>query len=64
MGKGEKAQQSKPTYVSVLGTEAARRRAERLRSDAHDALSSLGTEAQPRTVRLRQLADLIVQRRS
>jgi len=61
---GKDLQQSKPTYVSVLGTEAARRRAERLRSDAHDALSSLGTEAQPRTVRLRQLADLVVQRRS
>jgi len=61
---GKDLRQSKPTYVSVLGIEAARRWAERLRHEAHDALSTLGTEAHPRTVRLRQLADLIVQRRS
>ena len=61
---GKDLQQSKPTYVSVLGIEAARRWAERLRAEAHDALSTLGAEAQPRTMRLRQLADLIVQRRS
>jgi farnesyl diphosphate synthase len=61
---GKDLRQSKPTYVSVLGTETARRWADRLRADAHDALSSLGTDAQPRTSRLRQLADLIVQRRS
>jgi farnesyl diphosphate synthase len=61
---GKDLRQSKPTYVSVLGTEATRRWAERLRAEAHDALSSLGAEVQPRTVRLRQLADLIVQRRS
>ncbi len=61
---GKDLRQSKPTYVSVLGTEATRRWAERLRAEAHDALSSLGSEAQPRTTRLRQLADLIVQRRS
>jgi len=61
---GKDLRQSKPTYVSVLGIEATKRWAERLRAAAHDALSSLGTEAQPRTVRLRQLADLIVQRRS
>jgi farnesyl diphosphate synthase len=61
---GKDLRQSKPTYVSVLGIEAARRWAERLRAEAHDALSSLGAEAQLRTVRLRQLADLIVQRRS
>jgi farnesyl diphosphate synthase len=61
---GKDLRQSKPTYVSVLGLDAARRWAERLRSEAHDALSSLGAVAQPRTVRLRQLADFIVQRRS
>jgi farnesyl diphosphate synthase len=61
---GKDQRQSKPTYVSVLGTEAARRWAERLRGEAHDALSSLGPDAQPRTARLGQLADLIVQRRS
>jgi farnesyl diphosphate synthase len=61
---GKDQQQSKPTYVSVLGTEATRRWSERLRAEAHDALSSLGPEAQLRTARLAQLADLIVQRRS
>jgi len=48
----------------VLGTEATRRWSERLRAEAHDALSSLGPEAQSGTARLGQLADLIVQRRS
>jgi farnesyl diphosphate synthase len=61
---GKDQRQSKPTYVSVLGTEATRRWSERLRTEAHDALSSLGPEAQSRTTRLGQLADLIVQRRS
>ena len=61
---GKDLRQSKPTYVSVLGIEATRRWAERLRSEAHEALSGLGAETQPRTLRLRQLADLIVQRRS
>jgi farnesyl diphosphate synthase len=61
---GKDLRQSKPTYVSVLGLEAARRWAERLRNEAHDALASLGAGAQPRTMRLRQLADFIVQRRS
>jgi farnesyl diphosphate synthase len=61
---GKDLRQSKPTYVSVLGTEAARRWAERLRTEAHEALSALGAEGQASTVRLKQLADLIVQRRS
>ena len=61
---GKDQRQSKPTYVSVLGTEAARRWADRLRADAQDALSSLAADVQPRTIRLGQLADLIVQRRS
>jgi len=61
---GKDQKQSKPTYVSVLGAEAARRWAERLRCDAHEALASLGADARPRTARLAQLADLIVQRRS
>jgi farnesyl diphosphate synthase len=61
---GKDLKQSKPTYVSVLGIDSTRRWADRLRSDALDALSGLGVEAQPRTLRLRQLADLIVQRRS
>ncbi|HEX4598760.1 MAG TPA: farnesyl diphosphate synthase, partial [Burkholderiaceae bacterium] len=42
---GKDQRQSKPTYVSVLGTEATRRWSERLRAEAHDALSSLGSEA-------------------
>ena len=61
---GKDLRQSKPTYVSVLGAEAARRWAERLRTEAHEALSSPGADVQNRTVRLRQLADFIVQRRS
>ena len=61
---GKDLRQSKPTYVSVLGLEAARRWAERLRIEAHEALSSLEGAGQPRTARLGQLADFIVQRRS
>src|SRR5258706_10748448 len=55
---GKDAQQNKPTYVSLLGVEAARRRAARLCGEAQAALADLG----PRAQRLRQLADLIVLR--
>jgi len=61
---GKDSRQSKPTYVSVLGVDATRRWAERLRSEAHDCLAGLGAEAQTRALRLHQLADLIVHRRS
>ena len=55
---GKDAQQNKPTYVSLLGVDAARRRAARLCGEAQAALADLG----PRAQRLRQLADLIVLR--
>ena len=61
---GKDLRQSKPTYVSVLGADATRRWAERLRVEAHEALAGLGADNEGRTARLRQLADLIVQRRS
>ena len=63
---GKDAAQNKPTYVSVLGLEAARRRAADLCESANRALAALETEARlpaDRALRLRQLADLIVSRR-
>jgi farnesyl diphosphate synthase len=53
---GKDAAQSKPTYVSVVGLEAARALSLRLRAQALDAIATLG----PRAARLRDLADLIV----
>lgn len=53
---GKDAAQSKPTYVSTIGLEAARALSLRLRAQALDAISGLG----PRAARLRDLADLIV----
>ena len=61
---GKDAQQGKPTYVSMLGLSAARQWAERLRQDAHGALETLPAAVAARTVRLRQLADFIVLRKS
>jgi farnesyl diphosphate synthase len=55
-GKDEAA--AKPTYVSLLGLEAARAYADELRSDALDALSIFGERA----ARLTQLADFICHR--
>lgn len=55
---GKDARQNKPTYVSLLGLDGARRRAAALREQAHSALADLGPDA----LRLRQLADLIVLR--
>jgi farnesyl diphosphate synthase len=55
---GKDAQCAKPTYVSVLGLEPAKARAERLRVEALDAIADLGAPA----MRLRQLADFIVLR--
>lgn len=63
---GKDAAQNKPTYVTVLGLDAARRRAADLRESANHALACLETEAglpADRALRLRQLADLIVSRR-
>ena len=57
---GKDAADNKPTYVSILGLEPSRALAEQLRRDAHEALAPFGDQAQ----RLRQLADLIVQRKA
>ncbi len=57
---GKDAADNKPTYVSILGLEASRALAEKLRRDAHVAVASFGDAA----CRLRQLADLIVQRKA
>jgi farnesyl diphosphate synthase len=61
---GKDAQQGKPTYVSMLGLTEAKAWAERLRHDAHRALDHLPEPARARTLRLRQLADFIVLRKS
>ncbi len=55
-GKDEAA--AKPTYVSLLGLDAARTYADELRADALDALSIFGERA----ARLTQLADFICHR--
>jgi farnesyl diphosphate synthase len=57
---GKDAAANKPTYVSILGLEPSRVLAEKLRNDAHRALAPFGEKAD----RLRQLADLIVQRKA
>ena len=57
---GKDAAANKPTYVSILGLDASRVLAEKLRNDAHDALAPFGDKAG----RLRELADLIVQRKA
>ncbi len=57
---GKDAADNKPTYVSILGLEPSRRLAERLRRDAHESLALFGEQA----LRLRELADLIVQRKA
>ena len=55
-GKDEAA--AKPTYVSLLGLDAARDYADELRNDALDALAIFGERA----TRLTQLADFICHR--
>ena len=57
---GKDAQQHKITFPAVYGLEESRRMAERERVSAHQAL---GYSASAPT-RLRELADLIVQRTS
>jgi farnesyl diphosphate synthase len=57
---GKDAAANKPTYVSILGLEESKLLAEKLRREAHDALAPFGQLAQ----RLRDLADLIVQRKA
>jgi len=57
---GKDAAANKPTYVSILGLEESRALAEELRQQAHEALAPFGEQA----LRLRELADLIVQRKA
>jgi len=57
---GKDAVDQKPTYVSILGLEESRALAQKLREDAHRALLPFGDNAR----RLRELADLIVQRKA
>jgi len=57
---GKDAAANKPTYVSILGLEPSKALAEQLRQQAHDALAPFGEQAQ----RLREIADLIVQRKA
>ena len=57
---GKDAAANKPTYVSILGLEQSGLLAEKLRCDAHAALAPFGATA----LRLRELADLIVQRKA
>jgi farnesyl diphosphate synthase len=56
---GKDAKQGKPTYVSVIGLAAARRMADELRQEAHEAIRDLGARAH----RLSALADYIVLRK-
>ncbi|NNG25849.1 polyprenyl synthetase family protein [Telluria aromaticivorans] len=57
---GKDAADNKPTYVSILGLEPSKELAEQLRREAHEALAPFGEQA----LRLRDLADLIVQRKA
>ena len=57
---GKDAANNKPTYVSILGLEESQVLAEKLRNDAHAAIAPFGDKAR----RLRELADLIVQRKA
>ena len=57
---GKDAADNKPTYVSILGLEQSQALAEKLRTDACSALEQFGDKAR----RLRELADLIVQRKA
>lgn len=59
---GKDQDNNKPTYVSVLGLDAARRHAQALRLQAHEALARTGLgEA---TALLANLADKVVERES
>lgn len=60
---GKDKAQAKATYVTVLGLDEAKDRAEQLRRTAGVALHETGLEAS-RTNRLLQLAEMIVARRS
>lgn len=55
---GKDAQSNKPTYVTILGLDAAKQHAQQLHKEAIEALAPFGTQAQ----RLHELADFIMQR--
>jgi farnesyl diphosphate synthase len=57
---GKDAVDNKPTYVSILGLEQSRALAQKLREEAHRALLPFEDRAR----RLRELADLIVLRKT
>jgi len=56
---GKDADNDKPTYVTLLGVQAAKQMASELHGEALDALSGFGEEAR----RLRELADFVVLRK-
>jgi farnesyl diphosphate synthase len=56
---GKDADNDKPTYVTLLGVQAAKKMAAELHGEALDALAGFGEEAH----RLRELADFIVLRK-
>ena len=56
---GKDADHDKPTYVTLLGVQAARSMAQQLHQDALDSLAEFGAAGQ----RLRELADFIVLRK-
>ncbi len=56
---GKDAQHNKPTYVSLMGLDGARRYADHLHQQASAALSR---SAMPNTALLRSLADMVVSR--
>ncbi len=56
---GKDAEQDKPTYVTLLGAQAARQMAVELHREAREALGGFGDKAR----RLRELADFIVLRK-
>jgi len=61
---GKDAADNKPTYVSILGLEQSRALAEQLREDAQRALAHFDAQFDGKARRLRELADLIVQRKA
>lgn len=56
--QGSDSEANKPTYLSLLGLEAARAKAEALAREATEALENFDEKAEP----LRRLADYIVER--
>ena len=58
--QGADSSHNKPTYVSLLGLDAAKAKARELHQSAHQAIADFGAEADA----LRQLADYIIERRA